>query len=160
MTIKIRFSKESDFEQLIDIDHKVWTMKTTPTVIKWGSLIEFCEKNPEGSQLVAILEERVVGYLGFHHPTPLKTNQHVLEIDIAVDQHYQGKGIGRMLLNELMKIAKEKSIHKLALRVLSSNEGAIDFYKKCGFIEQGRLVKEFLIDGEFVDDLLMYKLVE
>ncbi|MBM7606105.1 RimJ/RimL family protein N-acetyltransferase [Metabacillus crassostreae] len=160
MTIKIRFSKKSDFEQLIDLDHKVWNMKATPTIIKWNSLNEFSEKNPEGSQLVAILEDRVVGYLGFHHPTPLKTNQHVLEIDIAVDQHYQGKGIGRKLLDELMKMAKDKNIHKLALRVLSSNEGAIDFYKKCGFTEQGRLVKEFLIDGEFVDDLLLYKLVE
>lgn len=160
MTIKIRFSTESDFQQLIDIDNKVWNKKTTPTIIKWDSLNEFSEQNPEGSQLVAILEERVVGYLGFHHPTPLKTNQHVLEIDIAVDQHYQGKGIGRKLLDELVKMAKDKNIHKLALRVLSSNEGAIDFYKKCGFIEQGRLVKEFLIEGDFVDDLLMYKLVE
>ncbi|KKI88842.1 hypothetical protein WQ54_29210 [Bacillus sp. SA1-12] len=159
MTIEIRLSKKSDFGRLIEIDHIVWSTATTPSTITWKSVDEYENRNPEGSQLVALVNGQVAGYLGFHQPTPLKTNQHVMEIDLAVDPDYQGKGIGRKLLETYMQLAIEKGIYKLSLRVLATNADAIQFYKKCGFIEQGRLINEFYIDGRFVDDLLMYILL-
>ncbi|EHL2592084.1 GNAT family N-acetyltransferase, partial [Listeria monocytogenes] len=42
-----------------------------------------------------------------------------------------------------------------ALRVLSINQKAIRFYEKNGFKQEGLLEKEFIIQGEFVDDILM-----
>ncbi|MGM7720777.1 GNAT family N-acetyltransferase [Metabacillus sp. Hm71] len=156
MKIEIRLSKKSDFERLIEIDRRVWNSKTTPSTITWKSVDEYENRNPEGNQLIALVNGQVVGYLGFHPPTPLKTNQHVMEIDLAVDPEYQGTGIGRKLLENYKQRARKKGISKLSLRVLATNEGAIQFYKKCGFIEQGRLINEFFLDGKFVDDLLMY----
>lgn len=39
-------------------------------------------------------------------------------------------------------------------------KSAIALYKKMGFIEEGRKVREFKIsDTEYVDDVLIYKLV-
>jgi len=44
--------------------------------------------------------------------------------------------------------------------VFSTNKRAIALYKKMGFIEEGRKIKEFKMDNnEYVDDVLMYKLV-
>ncbi|MFD2213584.1 MULTISPECIES: GNAT family N-acetyltransferase [Metabacillus] len=160
MEITIRFSEEQDFEKLIELDHRVWDAATTPADIVWNSVNEFRERNPEGSQIVAIVNGDVAGYLGYHASTPLKTNQHVMEIDIAVDKMYQGMGIGRKLLDKAIELAKERGNTKLSLRVLSTNKGALIFYKKCGFIEQGKLIKEFYIDGNYVDDVLMYRLIE
>ncbi|MCM3442701.1 N-acetyltransferase family protein [Metabacillus halosaccharovorans] len=160
MTIEVRLSKESDFEQLLEIDNRIWNSTTTPAIIKWNSVSEYKQRNPEGSQLVALVNGKVAGYLGFHLPTPLNTNQHVLEIDIAVDMHFQGSGVGRSLLLNAENIFKEKGIKKLSLRVLETNSGAIRFYQKCGFREQGKLINEFFIDGKYVNDLLMYKLLE
>lgn len=160
MAIEVRFSRESDFEQLLEIDNRIWNTATTPAVIKWNSVSEYKQRNPEGSQLVALVNGKVAGYLGFHSPTPLDTNQHVLEIDIAVDHHFQGSGVGKSLLSSAEKIFKERGIKKLSLRVLETNSGAISFYQKCGFIEQGKLINEFFIDGKYVNDLLMYRLLE
>jgi RimJ/RimL family protein N-acetyltransferase len=52
------------------------------------------------------------------------------------------------------------SIEKVSLGVFSTNERAITLYKKMGFIEEGRKIKEFkMSDDEYIDDVLMYKLV-
>jgi RimJ/RimL family protein N-acetyltransferase len=160
MNIEIRLSKEEDFRQLMELDKNIWNSATTPGEIAWTSVEEFAKRNPAGSQLVALIDGKVGGYLGFHHPTPLATNKHVLELDIGVDHRLQGKGIGKQLLQKGKELAKTKGIHKLSLRVLSTNEGAIQFYKKNGFIEQGRLINEFYINGKYVDDLLMYILIK
>lgn len=138
--------------KLIDLDHRIWSSTTTPAKIEWKSVDEYQQRNPEGSQVVALVDNKIVGYLGYHAPTPLETNRHVMEIDIAVHSNFHGLGIGRKLL--------EKGIKKLSLRVLATNTGAIAFYRKCGFKEQGRLVNEFYIDGKYVDDLLMFRLIE
>jgi RimJ/RimL family protein N-acetyltransferase len=160
MKIEIRLSKEVDFKELIAIDHRIWNAATTPAKIAWESVDEYAKRNPEESQIVAIVDGEVAGYLGLHHPTPLVTNKHVLELNIGVDQRFQGRGIGKELLEEGKKAAKDKGIHKLALRVLATNKGAIQFYKKCGFVEQGRLINEFFIDGKYVDDILMFMLLD
>lgn len=160
MTLEIRLSKEHDFRELIDLDHRIWSSTTTPATITWESIDEFAKRNPEGSQVVAVVDGVVAGYLGFHAPTPLETNQHVMEIDIAVDPGFQGRGIGKKLLEKYEHLAKDKGIHKISLRVLATNEGAIEFYKKCGFLEQGRLINEFKISGKYVDDILMYMLLD
>ncbi|HZH60550.1 MAG TPA: GNAT family N-acetyltransferase [Metabacillus sp.] len=160
MTIEVRFSKERDFEQLLALDNRIWNTMTTPAVIKWSSVSEYKQRNPEGSQLVALVNGKVAGYLGYHSPTPLETNQHVLEVDIAVDLHFQGKGIGKRLLKSAEEIFKEKGVKKLSLRVLETNKGAIRFYQKCGFLEQGRLINEFFIEGKYVNDVLMYRFLD
>ncbi|XQY91069.1 GNAT family N-acetyltransferase [Metabacillus sp. HB246100] len=157
--IEIRLSQAKDFAQLLHLDHKVWNEVTTPSVINWESIEQFSSKNPEGSQLVALDDGMVVGYLGYHYPTPLETNKHVYEMDIAVNPDHQGKGVGSMLLHTFIEMAQKHSIHKLSLRVLESNQKAIHFYRKNGFKEQGRLVKEFYVNGNYVDDILMYKLI-
>jgi len=40
---------------------------------------------------------------------------------------------------------------------MATNTSAIKFYRSLGFVEQGRLVKEFIIEGHEIDDILMYK---
>lgn len=160
MTIEVRFSKECDVEQLLELDNRIWSIATTPAVIKWDTVNEYRQRNPEGSQIVALVNGKVAGYLGYHAPTPLETNQHVLELDIAVDLPYQGMGVGKKLLAYAEQIFRQMGIKKLSLRVLETNTGAISFYKKCGFLEQGRLIKEFYLEGRYVDDLLMYRLLD
>lgn len=160
MAIEVRFSKESDFDQLIALDNRIWNTDTTPAVIKWSSVSDYKQRNPEGSQLVALVNGKVAGYLGYHSPSPLVTNHHVLEIDIGIDLPFQGLGVGKRLLERAEEIFKEKGVKKLSLRVLETNKGAIRFYQKCGFLEQGRLINEFFIEGKYVNDVLMYKLLE
>lgn len=156
-TIHIRPSKKSDYKQLMELDHSIWDATNTPSHIYYESPEEYGKSHPEGSQFVAEIADTVAGYVGYRRPTPLETNRHVLEIDIGVHPEFQRKGVGSALINFIENWGQENGITKISLRVLETNESAISFYKKNGFIEQGRLIDEFFINGQFIDDLLMYK---
>ncbi|MFB8734240.1 N-acetyltransferase family protein [Bacillus sp. SL00103] len=66
-----------------------------------------------------------------------------------------------MLLTALLDWAeKDPFDRKEFLAVFSTNQKAISLYKKMGFREEGRKIKEFKIsEHEYWDDVLMYKLV-
>ncbi len=53
---------------------------------------------------------------------------------IFVDGKYRNRGIGTLLLNHAVEIAKEKGCKKIVLEVDRDNEGAQSLYKKFGFI--------------------------
>lgn len=154
--IELRLSRFSDAEAVMELDRLVWNESTTPGQIKWNSRSHFLQTCPPGSQLVATLNGVLCGYLGFAQPTPLPSNKHVYEINIAVHPEFQGYGVGLHLVTGIKELARQQGVRKLSLRVLSSNERAISFYKRCGFVEQGRLVEEFYLQGRYVDDILMY----
>lgn len=67
--------------------------------------------------------------------------------NIAVSKPFQGKGVGNVLLERLLQVAKEKQTCEITLEVRVSNEKAICLYEKFGFhIEAER--KGFYSDGE------------
>lgn len=50
--------------------------------------------------------------------------------DILVTEAARGKGIGKLLFDQLIVEAKEKNLHRIVWQVLEWNEPAINFYKK------------------------------
>ncbi|MDR7074326.1 ribosomal protein S18 acetylase RimI-like enzyme [Fictibacillus barbaricus] len=157
-TIEISLSTPADYAGLIEIDHLVWNLTTTPSPdIRWDSPEDYGKRHPAGSQLVARCNGKVCGYIFFQDATPLPTNQHVADLAMAVHPDFQGQNIGFELMRVVEEVARDNGKRKLSLRVLSCNEKAIRFYKKCGYQEQGRLVEEFYLEGRFVDDLLLFK---
>jgi glucosamine-phosphate N-acetyltransferase len=53
--------------------------------------------------------------------------------DVAVASNSQGKGIGRLLINKLVDLAKEERCYKVILNCSDENVG---FYEKCGFSQR------------------------
>jgi predicted GNAT family N-acyltransferase len=53
---------------------------------------------------------------------------------IAILGKYQGKGIGRELMNYLVKYCRRKNVNKI---VIYSQYHAMEFYEKCGFKAKG-----------------------
>jgi RimJ/RimL family protein N-acetyltransferase len=51
--------------------------------------------------------------------------------------------------------ARSRGARKLSLRVLGPNTAARGLYATCGFVIEGTLQAEFLLDGRYVDDVLM-----
>lgn len=156
-SVWIRLSEIRDAASLMELDSLAWDQHSTPSgEIRWSSREHYLQRCPPGSQLVAGIGNDICGYMGFGPPTPLQSNCHVYDINIAVHPDYQRRGIGRRLMEEMKVVAAKSGVRKLSLRVLATNPGAISFYESCGFIEQGRLVEEFYLNGQFVDDVLMW----
>lgn len=51
--------------------------------------------------------------------------------------------------------ARRRGARRLTLRVLGTNTGARTLYAACGFVVEGVRRGEFLLESEYVDDLLM-----
>ena len=81
---------------------------------------------------------------------------------MLISKNFRGLGIGTMLLKALLSWAEGNPyIEKVSLGVFSTNHRAISLYQKMGFKEEGRKINEFKFnDSEYVDDILMYKLVK
>ena len=65
---------------------------------------------------------------------------------IAVDPSHQGKGIGKMLLSDLIKHSNSLRATQIYLEVKDTNEAAKAFYKSRGFKREGRR-SNFYNDG-------------
>ena len=53
--------------------------------------------------------------------------------DLAVQPEYRGRGVGRLLLEEIERRARARGSSKLTLEVHSTNEGAMRLYRRFGF---------------------------
>ncbi|MFR0352141.1 GNAT family N-acetyltransferase [Streptomyces sediminimaris] len=106
--------------------------------------------------LVAELDGRVVGYVRLGSPTPLACNAHVKQIQgLAVAEEARGAGVGRALLRAVCEEARRHGARRLTLRVLGHNTPARRLYEAEGFAVEGVLPGEFLLQGAYVDDVLM-----
>ena len=116
-------------------------------------------ENERETFLVAEVEGEIIGMLVFQSPTRIRLS-HTGTFGMMVDKRYRGQGIGMALIEELLTWAKQNlHIQKVSLGVFSTNESAIALYKKMGFIEEGRKVKEYKVNNGYVDDILMYQFV-
>jgi GNAT superfamily N-acetyltransferase len=57
---------------------------------------------------------------------------------MAVDPHNQGKGVGRLCIEEARRIATQWPSDAIRLDAWDAAAGAGEFYRKCGFREVGR----------------------
>lgn len=64
-----------------------------------------------------------------------------VEHSVYVSSDFQGKGIGKLLLKELIAAAKEQGIHTMIAVIDSENQSSVDFHEKFGFETVG-LIKE------------------
>ncbi len=154
-TLEIRPSEFKDARELITLDNMIWTEETTPGPLMWRSREDYLLHAPPGSQLVAVQEDQLCGYVGFGCPSGMVSNRHVCEVNIAVHPRCQRAGIGQQLMVAIKQHAANNGIRKLRLRVLSCNTPALSFYRKCGFQEEGRLREEFYLGGRYVDEVFM-----
>jgi diaminopimelate decarboxylase len=107
-----------------------------------------------GAEIVAIARDRVVGHVALARD-PHPASQHVASLGIAVDADRRGEGIGTALLAEAFRWARDVRVEKLGLTVSAGNIAATTLYRRFGFLEEGRLARQFRAPTGDRDDILM-----
>lgn len=107
------------------------------------------------------INNKIVGMLDFVGGTRRRI-QHQGMFGMSVATAHQGKGIGRLMIEALVDWAtKETSLETLRLEVSSDNIQATSLYKKSGFVEEGRRIKQFKFkDGTYNDIVLMTRQIK
>ena len=82
--------------------------------------------------IVAVENGEIVGYAG----TWLVINEaHVT--NVAVSGQRRREGIGRLLMQKLMELARDNDMESMTLEVRVSNAAARHLYEQLGFVEAG-----------------------
>lgn len=158
--IKIRYSIEADLPGLFAIDQQIWNAKNSPGPILARTLTDYANNYPAGSQLVAVVGNQVLGMISWNPLPPFSSARFTWDIGIGVSPMAQHQGVGRQLMSRLKTEAKARGIHRIELRVLSTNLVARQFYAQQGFQVEGVGRDAFYLDGRFVDDYSLAVLLD
>ena len=85
--------------------------------------------------------------------------KHIAAFGMAVSRAHWGQGIGSKLLSIMLKHAQECGICRIEAEVRTTNERGIQLYSKNGFKIEGRREQAALIEGVFVDEFYIAKLI-
>jgi len=83
-----------------------------------------------------------------------------VEHSVYVADKVIGKGIGKLILQKLIDLAKEQKYHSMIGVIDASNSGSIEFHKKFGFIETGVLKEAGFKFDKWLDVSLMQLLLK
>lgn len=91
--------------------------------------------------IVAVTGETVVGYGTYGMFRFKEGYKYTVEHSVYASPDHIGKGIGKLLLTELIRLAKDNGYHTMIGGIDADNIGSIDFHAKFGFTKAG-LLKE------------------
>jgi ribosomal protein S18 acetylase RimI-like enzyme len=113
---------------------------------------------PENIFLLAYHDKEIAGYVKLRDARKPETLKELSSLEIAriyTLKNFIGKGVGKILMQACIEIAKQKQKQVLWLGVWERNERAIAFYKKWGFEKFGEC--DFLLGNDVQHDWLMKK---
>jgi phosphinothricin acetyltransferase len=87
----------------------------------------------EGNRLVALQDDKVVGWAALAPVSERCVYEGVAENSVYVAEEAQGRGVGRALLEELISRAEGDGIWTIQTGIFPENEASIELHKRCGF---------------------------
>jgi ribosomal protein S18 acetylase RimI-like enzyme len=154
--IRIRVALRSDEAALTELDRRTWATDNAITPLPEEGSAFFDHWHLPEQFLVAERDGRLIGFVRVVQPVPVDSGAHVRQIQgLAVDPAERRRGLGRALLDAAFNEARRQGAIRITLRVMSVNTKARRLYESLGFVIEGVLPEEFLIDGVYIDDILM-----
>ena len=90
---------------------------------------------------------------------PRDAYRHVADFSIYVERGQRGRGAGRVVLTRLIELAREHGFHKMVLSAFPFNAAGVALYERLGFRTVGVYREQGMLDGRWVDTIVMEKLL-
>jgi RimJ/RimL family protein N-acetyltransferase len=81
--------------------------------------------------------------------------RHRATLAVGVAKAHWGKGVATALLEYALRWSREMRLRRIELTVHTTNQRAIEAYKRCGFQVEGVRQSSLLVDDTYVDEYLM-----
>ena len=162
--ILLRFPQLSDANTFSDYINK---LVEEDTYISSGKQTVEDEEKYIKSMLKKIDDNKEIHIVAFYHEGKIGSidifnlgvrKEHSGELQINILKSFRGQGLGKILMDEALKLAKEKlGLKLIILTCFSVNTIARQLYIKQGFRQYGLLPKAIKYKKQYVDEVLMCK---
>lgn len=146
MEITLRPYKTEDTQDILDIinfnilnstalyDYNIRTLEQQQNILN-----EKIGKN--FPVIVAELNGTAVGFGLYSEFRFREAYKFTVEHSVYVSENHHGKGIGKLLLQELIQLAKNQKLHTMIAVIDAENQSSVEFHEKFGFKTVG-IIKE------------------
>lgn len=118
-------------------------------------------RGPRHPVLVAVDGDgTVVGWGSLNPFNPRPAYNHVADFSVYVGRENRGRGIGDALLGALEERARTLGYHKLVLAAFPHNGPGMRLYERHGFTRVGIYREQGMLDGRWVDVIVMEKILD
>lgn len=154
----IRNFKDSDTEEMLSIFNSY--IKTSFAAYPENDLtLDRLKKLIEPAKIILVIYniDDMIGFGYIASFKPLPNFNHTGVLTYFLTDEYTGKGLGTKLFNELIERGKQQGITNYIAHISSKNDRSLNFHKKLGFAEVGRLKKVGIKFGEPFDIVWVQK---
>ena len=113
------------------------------------------------SAIVAVSSEHgVVGFAALSTYRDRAGYRTTVENSVYVHRSHQRQGVGKLLLGQLVGLARDSGFHTMIARIDSGSTGSLALHRALGFIEVGverEIGRKF---GRWLDSVIMQKMLE
>ncbi len=117
------------------------------------------DRSPRHPVIVAETNGEMVGWGSLNVFNPREAYRFVADFSVYVERTWRGRGVGRVLLEKLIELARAHGFHKMVLSAFPFNADGMALYEKLGFRTVGVYREQGLLDGKWVDTVVMEKLL-
>ena len=146
MSVNIRLAKQDDEQRCLELlnvladstsdSNKIFNSDT------FGKLIS----NERGSLVIAEENRIILGMASISFNLALRYNGEYCQLEeLVVDQDARGKNVGGLLIEETLKLAKNRGCKEFGLYLLESTKHNQSFYEKYGFVVIGDEMRQSLL---------------
>ena len=165
MEIKIRKYRPNDAENIVAILNHYIADSTAlydynPRSTDQQQAI-FDEKLQKGFPvIVATIDDKIAGFGYYSEFRFREAYRFTVEHSVYVAPDSQGKGIGKILLKQLIGLAKEQNLHTMVAVIDSENKASINFHEQFGFEIVGNIKESGFKFDRWLHSIIMQMILE
>ena len=110
---------------------------------------------PRHPVLVAAEEEAIVGWASLSPFHSRSAFRFTVEDSVYLRDGWQGRGLGRQLLEALIPLARKAGHHGIVAAISGDQEPSLRLHERCGFVKCGHIPEAGLKFGRWLDMVYM-----
>ena len=161
--IRLRDATQADVPSICaihnqGIEDRVATLDVDPHTLD-EQRAWFIRHGPSHPVIVADAVGEPIGRASLNQFSGRMAYRFVADLSVYVERGWRGRGIGTLLLRAIDARARTLGYHKIVLSAFPSNQAGLRLYEKFGFRTVGIYHEQGLVDGRWVDTIIMEKLL-
>jgi ribosomal protein S18 acetylase RimI-like enzyme len=136
MEKEISIYKITDYNEIYEALVEISDAYNPPLINSIKDLSKYAKKLTENADVYVAKDMSLLGFIAYYSNDMISKIAYITQLGVLPSA--QRRGIGSRLINKSYSVCKEKGMKKIKLEVRMTNDKAIEFYRKEGFVYCGK----------------------